>query len=140
MMAMPNTNARGFSIGGLSGQTGVNIETIRYYERVGLLPVPPRTGGGHRLYGDGHARRLTFIRRSRELGFSLEDIRKLLALVDGGDYTCADVKVIATRHLADIHDKIADLARLEQVLKGIAARCDGGALPDCPIIEALSAG
>src|SRR5215470_13178632 len=74
--------------GALAARTGCNIETIRYYERVGLLPPPPRSAGGHRLYGEGLIRRLNFVRRSRDLGFSVEEIRELLLLVDGGTYTC----------------------------------------------------
>ncbi len=80
-------NTQHFGIGALSTRTGVNIETIRYYEREGLLPHPPRTAGGHRSYSEDHLKRLTFIRRSRELGFSIAEIRGLLALVDGGSYT-----------------------------------------------------
>ena len=75
--------------GVLSARTGINIETIRYYERVGLMPEPPRSGGGHRIYEEEHLKRLTFIRRSRELGFTIKEVRGLLRLVDGGDYTCA---------------------------------------------------
>ena len=80
--------------GELGSATGCNIETIRYYERIGLLPEPPRSPGGHRLYEEEHLRRLTFIRRSRELGFTLEEVRGLLRLVDGGLYTCAEVKTL----------------------------------------------
>ena len=124
-------------IGALSKQTGCNIETIRYYERKGLLPDPPRTQGGHRLYGGDHLKRLTFIRRSRGLGFTLEEVRGLLRLVDGGHYTCAEVKTVTLNHLADIRGKLADLRKLEKVLKGLAAQCTGDGTPDCPIVEAL---
>src|SRR5947209_11906248 len=78
--------------GALAAHTGCNIETIRYYERVGLLPPPPRSVGGHRLYGEGLIRRLNFDRRSRDLGISIEEIRELLRLVDGGAYTCGEVE------------------------------------------------
>ena len=126
-----------FTIGALSKRTGVNIETIRFYERVGILPKPPRSAGGHRIYGQDQLMRLGFVRRSRELGFSLDDVRGLLRLVDGGRYTCAEVKAITLDHLADIHRKIADLRRLEETLVKVAGRCRGGKVPDCPVIEAL---
>lgn len=127
------------TIGWLSGQTGCNIETIRYYERIGLMPAPPRTEGGHRLYDEEHARRLTFIRRSRELGFTLEDVRGLLGLVDGGNYTCSEVKALTLGHRREVREKIADLRRLERTLGQISAQCEGGSIPDCPIIDALLA-
>jgi MerR family mercuric resistance operon transcriptional regulator len=125
------------TIGVLSKNTGCHIETIRYYERIGLLPAPPRSAGGHRLYGEAHLKRLTFVRRGRELGFTLDDIRGLLGLVDGGEYTCAEVKALTLDHLGEVRRKLADLRRLEKVLKDMAAQCDGGAVPDCPVIDAL---
>ena len=125
------------TIGVLSKYTGCNIETIRYYERIGLLPSPPRSAGGHRLYGESHLKRLTFIRRGRELGFSLDDIRALLGLVDGGGYTCAEVKTVTLDHIDEVRRKLADLRRLERVLKDMAAQCEGGDVPDCPVIDAL---
>lgn len=125
------------SIGTLSRRTGCNVETIRYYERIGLIPPPPRTAGGHRSYGIAHERRLVFVRRCRELGFSIGEIRVLLLLVDGGDYTCGEVKAVTDRHLDDVRRKIADLRKLERTLKDIGAACDGGKVPDCPIIDAL---
>jgi MerR family mercuric resistance operon transcriptional regulator len=126
------------TMGALSGETGVNVETIRYYEREGLLPRAPRTAGGHRVFGKAHLRRLFFIRRSRELGFSGTEVRALLRLVDGG-YTCGEVRDLTLRHLADVRAKIADLRRLEQTLAAISSKCAGDDLPDCPIVEALSA-
>ena len=123
--------------GGLAARTGCNIETIRYYERAGLLPSPPRSAGGHRLYGEGLIRRLNFVRRSRDLGFTIEEIRELLRLVDGGTYTCGEVEQLARDHIREIRRKIADLRRLQRVLETMAARCSGDAVPDCPIIEAL---
>jgi MerR family transcriptional regulator, mercuric resistance operon regulatory protein len=125
------------TIGALSKRTGVNIETIRFYERVGILPRPPRSAGGHRIYGQDLLMRLGFVRRSRELGFSLDEVRGLLRLVDGGHYTCAEVKAITLDHLADIRRKIADLRRLERTLADVAGKCRGGKVPDCPVIEAL---
>ena len=129
-------NAR-FGIGALSEQTGCNIETIRYYEREGLLPDPPRTEGGHRVYDQEHLKRLRFIRRSRELGFTLEEVRGLLRMVDGEHYTCAQVKSLTLDHLEDVRGKLADLKKLEKVLKQLADRCTGDETPDCPIVEAL---
>jgi len=126
-----------FGIGALSERAGCNIETIRYYERETLLPDPPRTEGGHRVYDEVHLKRLTFIRRSRELGFTLEEVRGLLRMVDGEHYTCDEVKSLTLDHLADVRGKLADLNKLEKVLKQLADRCSGGETPDCPIIEAL---
>lgn len=127
----------GVSIGELSRRTGVHIETIRYYEKIKMLPAPPRTAGGRRVYGEGEARALSFIRRARELGMTLEDIRALLALGGSGQATCADVRAIATRHLNDIRAKIADLRKLEQHLGATVARCTGKNVPECAVLEAL---
>src|SRR6266446_6992923 len=123
--------------GGLAARTGCNIETIRYYEQIGLLPPPPRSQGGHRLYGQELLKRLHFIRRSRELGFSLEEIRELLRLVDGHKYTCAKVEALALDHVREIQQKISDLKKLKNVLATMAAQCTGSKLPDCPVIDAL---
>ena len=125
-------------IGQLSQQTDCKIETIRYYERIGLLPAPARSDGGYRQYDDKHRRRLSFIRRSRELGFTIDEIRGLLNLVDGGTYTCNDVKAITMEHVETIRQKIADLKKLEKTLSAISAQCSGDATPECPIIDALS--
>ena len=133
-----NSGPRGLMIGELSRRTGVNIETIRYYERVGVMPNPSRSSGGHRLYDDEHLKRLAFVKRSRELGFGLDDVRELLGLVDGGSFTCAEVHTIATAHLDDVKRKITDLRRMERVLKSMAAECSRGDVPECPIIDTLS--
>lgn len=125
------------TIGRLAERSGVNLETVRYYERIGIMPEPLRTDGGHRVYKHEHLKRLGFIRRSRELGFSLEEIRSLLALVDGGDYTCAEVRDLTLQHSAEVHRKIADLRRLERSLKRMAAQCSGDTVPECPIIDVL---
>jgi len=98
--------------GALSRKTGCHIETIRYYERIGLLRKPLRSEGGHRLYDNEQVKRLVFIRRSRELGFSLEEIRTLLKFVDGKRYTCEEVKIVTDRHLEDVKKKISYLRRL----------------------------
>lgn len=128
---------RYFGIGALSAETRVKIETIRYYEREGLLPSPPRTAGGHRSYSEDHVKRLTFVRRSRELGFSLAEIRDLLAVVDGGSYTCGEIKALTLEHAESVRSKISDLQRMEKMLVEIASGCEGGTVPDCPIIDAL---
>lgn len=127
----------GYSIGQLAGHTGVHLETIRYYERIGLMPAPPRTRGGHRAYDWNHLKRLGFIRRSRELGFSIEEIRTLLRLVDGGNYTCAEVRDITLEHSVEVRHKIADLRRLDRNLREMAAKCTGDTVPECPIVDVL---
>jgi MerR family mercuric resistance operon transcriptional regulator len=126
-----------FSIGALSGRSGVHIETIRYYEKIGIMPAPARSTGGYRIYGADHVRRLHFIRRGRELGFSLDELRGLLHLVDGQTYTCREVNALTIEHLAAIRQKIADLHRLEQVMSDMAKQCKGNQVPECPIIDAL---
>jgi MerR family transcriptional regulator, mercuric resistance operon regulatory protein len=137
MAAITTPRGDGLSIGALAKRTGVNLETIRYYERIGLVPAPPRTAGGHRVYGRDHLKRLAFIRRARGLGFTLDEIRTLLGLVDGNGYTCAEVREITLRHLALVRRKIADLGRLEHSLADMAARCTGDSVPDCAVIDAL---
>lgn len=124
------------TIGRLSAHSGVNIETIRYYERVGLTPAPPRSSGGRRLYGGDDAKRLSFIRRARKLGFRLEAIRSLLGLNDGPP-SCAEVHALTARHLEAVREKIAALCRLETTLTETAAACEKSAEPACPIIDAL---
>ena len=123
--------------GVLSKRTGCNIETVRYYERAGLMPDPARSQGGHRIYSEDQVRRLMFIRRCRQLGFTVEQIRELLRLVDGGDYTCEEVRVITIDHLDDVGRKIADLRKIQTTLRDMAAECDGGDVPVCPIVDVL---
>ena len=131
--------AKPVTIGTLSARTGCNIETIRYYERIALLPSPPRSPGGNRLYGSEHLKRLTFIRRSRELGFTLDEVRTMLSLVDGGACTCANVQALSAQHLQSVRHKIRDLKKLEKTLAAIVSQCSGDKVPECPIIEALFA-
>jgi MerR family mercuric resistance operon transcriptional regulator len=126
--------------GALAARTGCNLETVRYYERIGLLPSPPRSAGGHRLYGPDLVKRLIFIRKCRDLGFTIEEIRGLLHLVDGEAYTCAQVERMARDHVRQIRRKLADLRRLARVFETMAAQCSGGEVPECPIIDALFAG
>ncbi len=125
------------SIGQLSAETGCNIETIRYYERIRLMNQARRSSGNHRIYGEPDRRRLVFIRRCRELGFPVDDIRDLLRLVDGGAPTCAEVKSVTENHLAGVRRRITDLRKMETVLKGLVRECSGETIPDCPIIDTL---
>lgn len=118
--------------------TGCNLETIRYYETVGVMPEPPRTAKNYRAYDQSHVGRLRFIMRLRELGFALEEVRDLLALVDGGAQTCAEVQAVANTHLASVRGKIADLRRIEHVLSSTVAQCTGDDVPECPVIDALT--
>ena len=124
--------------GELARRAGCNIETARYNERIGLMPNPPRSENGFRSYEERHLTRLTFIRRARELGFTLEEVQDLLRLVDGGHYTCAQVQELALRHTDDIQRKINDLHRMQRALKEMSAQCSGEEVPKCPIIEILS--
>ena len=135
----PSARAGNMTIGTLSKRSGVNIETIRYYERIGLMLKPARSEGGYRLYSKDEAKRLTFIRRARELGFTLKEVRALLGLVRGHHLTCAEVKALTEEHVADIRRKIRDLKKLDRALTGLAARCHGKNVPDCPILETLGA-
>ncbi len=125
-------------IGELSRRTGCNIETIRYYERIGLMPAPPRRGR-YRSYGGGDVVRLGFVRRARELGFTLNEVRALLGLAAGADSTCAEVRDLAAVHLKDVRARIADLKRMERVLADSVRACDAGQEPGCPLIDTLYA-
>lgn len=124
----------------LARLTGCNLETIRYYETIGIMPDPPRTAANHRSYDESHVSRLRFVMRARDLGFTLEEIRDLLGLVDGKAGTCADVQALATRHIASVHAKIADLQRIEKVLTQTVSRCTGDDVPECAVIDALQFG
>ena len=128
---------RKITIGKLAKDARVGLETVRYYERVGLLPEPGRTDGGHRSYAASHVRQLTFIRRARELGFSIRDIRALLELAEPGRVSCGDVQKIATVHLASVRAKIADLSKMESVLAATVAQCGGNRSAACPVLEIL---
>ncbi|KCZ92176.1 MerR family transcriptional regulator [Hyphomonas johnsonii MHS-2] len=126
------------TIGRLSSATGVKVETIRYYEKIGLMPDPPRTEGGQRVYSPDHQDRLAFIKRSRDLGFPITAVRSLLGLNDEPP-SCGEVQAITMSHLETIKTKIADLKRLQKTLNAIVLDCEDGESPDCPIIHALSA-
>jgi len=123
--------------GKLAKRFGCHLETVRYYEKIGLLPPPTRSAGGHRLYQIDDQRRLRFILRGRELGFSIAELRGLLSLVDSHDYTCGEIFDLTIDHLGSVRQKIADLKRLERTLARISNECSGGAVPECPVIDAL---
>jgi MerR family transcriptional regulator, mercuric resistance operon regulatory protein len=126
-----------FQIGILSQRTGCNIETIRYYEKIGLLAPPIRSGGGYRQYDIEHLKRLSFIRRAREIGFNLDEVRKLLKLADDRIRSCDRARDLASIHLTDIKSKISDLKRIQSVLEELVSRCGSGVVPECPLIDAL---
>jgi MerR family mercuric resistance operon transcriptional regulator len=137
---MDVVRSAGIQIGELSKRTGCNIETVRYYERINLLRAPTRSAGHYRLYDTADVRRLAFIRRARELGFTLDEVRALLALsAHDRQETCTQVREIAASHLTEVRAKIADLRAMERVLADAVQRCAAGELPGCPIIDALSA-
>ena len=127
------------TIGGLAKATGVKIVTIRYYERAGLLPVPPRTEGNYRIYQAEHLRRLQFIRRLRDLGFTLEQVRDLLRLASDRNQACDEVDRLTNQHLVAVEQKIRDLQNLASELRRLSQCCQGGGqIAECRIIEALS--
>ena len=126
------------TIGGLAHATGTKVETIRYYERIGLLPLPTRTGGNYRTYGPAQVERLSFIRRGRDLGFSLPEIRELLRLSDDRERPCAKVDQIARAHLRAIERKLADLQALHGRLQRLVEHSRHGSVAECRIIDALT--
>ena len=127
----------GITRGELAKRSGCNLETIRYFEKIGLMPEPPRTYSGYRQYQAEHERRLRFIMRGRELGFVTDDLRSLLGLVDRQAVSCGDVEKLAQGHLVSIRKKIADLRRMDRILSGTIKSCSGEDVPDCPLIDAL---
>lgn len=134
------TKARGLTIGQLAKSAGVNLETVRYYERIGLMVPPERTGGGHRVYDRKALKHLAFVRRARDLGFSIADIRALLTLTTPGHNSCAKVQEIASAHLAGVQAKLADLARLELILSRTVSQCSENPAPTCPVLDMLDNG
>ena len=129
------------SIGHLAKQANCIVETVHYYEKSGLMPKPPRSAGGHRIYDISHAKRLKFIRRSRELGFNIEQIKTLLSFIDEPDHSCGEVKKVALEQSREVQEKIDDLQRLKQALDTMVGQCRGKNYPveKCPIIDALYA-
>jgi DNA-binding transcriptional MerR regulator len=126
------------TIGDLSKATGTKVETIRYYERIGLLAAPGRTGGNYRAYAVKDLGRLSFIRRARDLGFALEQVRELLSLSDQKKRSCEAVDAIARDHLTEVDKKLADLKALRRELDSIISQCGCGTIAECRIIEALA--
>jgi MerR family mercuric resistance operon transcriptional regulator len=113
------------------------LETVRYYERIGLMPVPARTEGGHRVYSDEHRRRLAFVQRARTLGFGIEDVRTLLALSEPTRRSCSDVAPVAAAHLRVVRARIAELTKLEQLLTAAVSGCVTDDDLSCPVLEML---
>jgi len=138
-MTLTKLRAEPMLIGELSTRTAVHIERLRYYERIGLIPAPPRKNGRQRIYDESHVRRLKFVRRGRELGFALDDIRTLLVLADRGEQACSETKEMTVRRLADVRGKIASLRKLERALREMTDACRPGRQSSCPILDALSA-
>jgi MerR family transcriptional regulator, mercuric resistance operon regulatory protein len=137
MRAITISRAENLPMGKLSRLSGVNIETIRYYEKIKILPAPPRTESGRRIFGPNELRRLAFVRRSRELGFTIDEIRSLLELGAPGNASCREVRAVATSHLENIRTKIKDLVKLERLLAKTIAQCSWRSVPDCPILDIL---
>ncbi|QDL94956.1 helix-turn-helix domain-containing protein (plasmid) [Paroceanicella profunda] len=125
------------TIGTLARRTGTRVQTIRYYEQVGLMPEPGRTAGGQRRYGDGDLDRLSFIRHARQLGFSLEAIRELIDLADHPGRDCSDVDSIARRQLREVERRLARLEALRLELQRMVRECHGGSTSDCRVLEVL---
>jgi Cu(I)-responsive transcriptional regulator len=126
------------SIGQMAKAGNCKVQTIRYYEEVGLLATPERSEGNQRIYNQQDRERLSFIRHSRELGFSLDQIRQILLLSDNPNHTCSEVDQIANRHLKEVESKIARLQSLQKELKRMIAQCTGEKVADCRIIKVLS--
>jgi MerR family transcriptional regulator, mercuric resistance operon regulatory protein len=122
----------------LARSVGCHRETVRFYERRGLLPAPPRSAAGHRVYGREHARRLSFILRGRALGFGLDQIEQLLRLPGEGGAACVEAKALALARLAETRRRLAELTRLEQALASMVAQCGEGERDACPLIDALA--
>lgn len=127
------------SIGSVSKLTDIKIETIRYYEKIDLIDKPSRSESGNRLYFDEQIRQLGFVRRARQLGFSLDEIKALLELSASNSATCSSAKKIADKHLSDIELKIKHLKKLAEVIKSLSAECEQESGADCPILASLNA-
>ncbi|SEK56110.1 transcriptional regulator, MerR family [Colwellia chukchiensis] len=132
-------NSQKYSIGQLAKASGCKVETVHYYEKIGLMPEPSRTVGGHRVYALSHIKRLNFIRRSRDLGFKIEQIKDLLKFIDEPDHYCGEVKAMAMQQARVVQEKIDDLQRLQLALNEMVNQCKGSnySIDDCPIVDAL---
>ncbi len=128
------------NIGDAASATGINAKMIRYYESIELIPAPSRSDAGYRSYSHNDVNRLRFVRRARDLGFSVEQIRNLLALWQDKDRSSADVKALAIHHIGALNEKIGELRAMVKTLEHLAENCHGNDRPDCPIIETLSEG
>lgn len=128
----------GISIGRLAKAADVKVPTIRFYEQIGLMPIPDRTDSDQRVYGDAAVQRLRFIRHARQLGFDIKDIEALLGLADHPDMPCSEADRIAHSHLAAVDEKIAQLTRLRHELLRMTTNCGLGLSADCKVIEVLS--
>ncbi len=129
--------ADALTIGDLGKATNTKVETVRYYERIGLMPAPKRSASNYRKYGAGHVERLGFIRRSRALGFNLDQVRDLLSLADDRGRSCEAIDEIARAHLAEIDRKLTDLKALRHELDALLRQCRHGVIAECRIIKAL---
>ncbi|MES2000876.1 MAG: helix-turn-helix domain-containing protein [Pseudomonadota bacterium] len=127
----------GLVIGELARAAGTAVETVRYYEEIGILPKPARTAGNYRSYGSGEVARLSFIRRARGLGFGLDQVRTLLSLADDHGRPCGEVDDLAQKHLSEVDRKIGDLVALRQELSSLISQCRQGTVAACRILEAL---
>lgn len=125
-------------IGDLAQRTGVNVETIRYYERIGVLPQPHRQSNGRRKYGEGDRQRLSFIRHARELGFDLGSVRTLLTLQELPEASCERAAELAQTQLVEVEKRIAHLLNLRKELSRMVAECRRGVVSDCRVIEAIA--
>lgn len=129
-------------IGELAQSTRTNPPTIRYYEEIGLLPMPAREAGGQRRYGEEDRRRLTFIRQCRQFGFPIEQVRSFVALTEDRERSCTEARVIAADHLSSVRGKLAELRKLERNLADFIQACDaactGGPGPDCVVLREMT--
>ena len=128
------------NIGELAKDTGIAAKTIRYYESVGLLAAPPRSGANYRIYGDRDLATLRFVQRARKLGFSVKEVSDLVALWQDRQRASADVRALATAHLGEIERKLKELEAMRATLDHLIKRCHGNKRPDCPIIDELAVG
>lgn len=126
-----------FSIGQLARRTGTKAETIRYYEKIGLLQAPSRSHGNYRCYDGADQRRLGFVRRARELGFPIEQVRGLLAFSEQREHACRSVDEVVRLHIDDIARRIRDLQALQDELQRMIGNCPGGRMADCRVLDAL---
>jgi MerR family mercuric resistance operon transcriptional regulator len=132
---------KGLTIGKVAKEANVNIETVRYYERLGLISKPPRTESGYRQFPVEVVQRIKFIKRAQELGFTLLEVNKLLSVSDGKDYDCHDIQQFASKKLEEIEQKISDLEKIKSILYDLSKKCPGQSpLDKCSILEEFKEG